>query len=172
MQKSKVLVNILYAYGDGQRSEQQQLSPYSYQIYPKQRKVANVVQPDHTGHVMGADDTPIRLTAGRGRHYLYFMKDKRVEWVLISKEAHQVIGQGGAFRVEPAESEVVNVEGNTATDVITAPSAELPVAEAVPTPEPEPVAPPAPDEEPAEPEAAVVGEPEEPFKGKRRGRNR
>lgn len=69
-----------------------ELSPYSYQHFPKTPSALKAT-------VLGAADQRISLTKGRGRHYLYFRKDSRVEWCAITAEAHKAIGAGAATAI-------------------------------------------------------------------------
>lgn len=95
---SKRFVNLTFAVANGvTTTEQQQLSPYSYQVFPKSASSLK-------GTILGTE-RPISLTAGRGKHYLYFRNEGKVEWLLISADAHAAIRNGADVTIVAIESE-------------------------------------------------------------------
>jgi hypothetical protein len=76
----------------GDRTCDVQVSPYSYQHYPKTPSVLKA-------SILGDADTPIALTKGRGRHYLYFKHQGRVEWFGITADAFKLIAGGAEVTV-------------------------------------------------------------------------
>lgn len=95
---SKRFVNLTFAVADGVTTQERtQLSPYSYQIFPKSVSALK-------GNILGSE-RGISLTAGRGKHYLYFKDGTKVEWMLISPEAHAAIRNGAAVTIDGLEVE-------------------------------------------------------------------
>lgn len=99
-------VTITLKTPNGDRTEEQQLSPYSYQHYPKTPSALK-------GNILGTADTGVALTKGRGHHYLYFKHEGRVEWCAITPEAFKLIAGGAALtvtEVKPAEQPAAPAE--------------------------------------------------------------
>lgn len=68
------------------------LSPYNYQRFPSKA-------PRVKGSILGIDAVEAAITSGGGKHYMYFRKDDRVEWLSLSPACATAITKGAAFTV-------------------------------------------------------------------------